>query len=114
MGKTTSYERGYKFELRVRKHLEKEGWWVIRSAQSRGLADLAAFWPGIAVNVGRDSEYLFPGQVMLIACRTDKARFSLQERQGLKNLARHLGHEAWLAHRAPGKGTKYALYLEEI
>ena len=110
----TSYQRGYKFERRVREHLEKQGYWVIRSAGSRGLADLAAFGQSIAVNVGKDSEYVFPGEVMLIACRVSKERFSPAERQSLKNLARHLGHEAWLAHRAPGPGSKYALYLEEL
>ena len=39
---STAYVRGRAFEYRVRRHLESCGYLVIRSAQSKGIADLVA------------------------------------------------------------------------
>lgn len=69
---TTPYQRGYQFELRVRKHLEDKGWFVIRAAGSRSAVDLVA---------------LRQGQVLLVQCRRD-GRLSRDQRQGLRALAR--------------------------
>lgn len=44
--KTTAYARGRQFELRVRKNLERNGWVVMRSPQSRGPFDLIALRRG--------------------------------------------------------------------
>ena len=41
-----AYLSGRRFEYRVANWLRQQGWWVMRSAQSRGLADLAAFRMG--------------------------------------------------------------------
>jgi len=38
----THYARGAAFERRVRKELEDDGWFVVRSAGSRGAVDLIA------------------------------------------------------------------------
>lgn len=102
----TSYRQGYAFEQRVRKHLEIQDYYVVRSAGSRGLADLVAFSTS-------------HGDVKFIACRTDRARYSAKEANALWHLAKRqqaLGvpAHAWLAYRAPGPGTRYDLYLEQI
>lgn len=40
-----NYYRGRDFEYRVRKFYEKHGWFVVRSAGSKGTADLVAISP---------------------------------------------------------------------
>lgn len=42
----TKYARGRSFEYRVKNYYEKHGWFVIRSAGSKGIADLVAISPG--------------------------------------------------------------------
>lgn len=39
----TNYKRGYAFERRVRIYFEENGFYVVRSAGSHGVADLVAF-----------------------------------------------------------------------
>jgi hypothetical protein len=42
----TNYQRGRAFEYRVRDRLKKDGAaYVMRAAQSKGIADLLALWP---------------------------------------------------------------------
>ncbi len=41
-----NYRKGYARELRARRDLESGGWYVIRSAGSRGLVDLVALKSG--------------------------------------------------------------------
>ena len=53
----SGYSKGANFERRVRKHLEKQGWVVFRSAGSHSPADLIA---------------LRTGEVMLIQCQLSK------------------------------------------
>lgn len=40
---TTNYQRGYRAEIKVRRHLEDSGWKVVRAGGSKGEADLVAF-----------------------------------------------------------------------
>ncbi len=47
----TRYQSGYAFERRVRKMLEGMGYYVIRSAGSKGIADLVALGKSIKVLV---------------------------------------------------------------
>ena len=42
----TNYRRGREFEHRVRRMLEGDGYFTVRSAGSRGLFDLVALQPG--------------------------------------------------------------------
>jgi len=105
----TSYRKGYRFELRVWKWLESLGWWVMRSAGSRGLVDLAAFGPAM---VFKGFRALKLGKVMLIACRTNRSRFTAKEREELCSLAHRLGHKAFLAYREPK--PPWTLHLEEL
>lgn len=40
-----AYKKGYEFETRVRKALQRAGWWVHRMHQSRGAMDLIGLCP---------------------------------------------------------------------
>jgi len=52
-----NYRRGYNFELRVKRSLEKRGFFVVRSSGSHGPADLLA--------VSKD------GKVLAVQCKLD-------------------------------------------
>lgn len=41
----TRYARGRQFEYRVKRYYENKGWFVIRSAGSKGIADIVAISP---------------------------------------------------------------------
>ena len=89
----SNYDRGANFERRCQKRLEKEGWFVIRSAGSHSLIDLAAFKAG---------------EVILVQCKTDGV-LSVAERQQLVELGRETGCPVFLRKR---QGRKIA--SEEI
>ena len=55
----TNYSRGASFERRVRDHLRGEGYFVVRSAQSKGDFDLVA---------------LKLGEVLLVQCKANKVK----------------------------------------
>ena len=80
----TNYQRGYRFEVRVRKFLEGLGFQVMRSAGSKGPADLAAF--------GR-------GQVLLFSCKVDQSDFTIEGNNKLYRMARAGGGWPFLAWR---------------
>jgi len=70
----TNYQRGRAFEYRTRNACTKLGAvYVMRAAQSKGLADLAAFWPH--------------AEPWLIQCKLD-GRFTKKERAGMLDLYR--------------------------
>lgn len=50
----THYDGGAAFERETRKHLENDGYWVIKAAGSKGKADLVA---------------IKPGQVLIVQCK---------------------------------------------
>lgn len=69
----TKYEQGRRFEQRVRTYLEeKSGYNVIRSAGSKGPADLVAF---------------DQNTIMLIQCATSEEAKSERDRQKLRDFA---------------------------
>lgn len=76
----TSYLRGRRFEWRVRDYLTMLGYFVVRSAGSRGPVDLVA---------------LRRGRVLLVQCRA-RGRGVPPE---LRDLAARLGAEAVLARK---------------
>ena len=41
----TKYHRGRRFEYKVKQYYESHGWFVVRSAGSKGIADLVAIKP---------------------------------------------------------------------
>ena len=95
----TNYERGRAFEYRVRDHLLNTGAaLVIRSAQSKGKVDLAAFWPLVA-----DS------QPWLVQCKRD-GKLSHDEGNDLVAIADEVGALALLAYAGPkGRGVEFEI-----
>ena len=83
----SNYDRGANFERRCQKRLEKEGWFVIRSAGSHSLIDLAAFKGG---------------EVILVQCKTD-GKLSINEREQLKELARMTCCQVFMLSRQGNK-----------
>lgn len=71
----TNYDRGKRFEHRVRDDLRKRGYYVIRSAGSKGKIDLVA---------------LIDGDVLLIQCKRD-GRLPPAERKELLAIAAKYG-----------------------
>jgi len=67
------YRAGANFERRVRKYFERDGFFVIRSAGSRGLVDLAVFGPS--------------GQAIFIQCKR-RGKLSNHEWRELETLGK--------------------------
>lgn len=81
---STNYQRGAAFELRVKHHLEVNGYEVIRSAGSHSIIDLIA---------------LKPGQLLIIQCKaSEKPALLPADRQRLTAFAAWLNNEnAWVS-----------------
>lgn len=103
----TNYQRGRTFEYRVRDDLyhKHDAVYVMRAAQSKGLADLIALFP-------RDTN---AHNVWLVQCKTGTAKMPLAERFALADMARECGAIAMLAQPGPrNRGVTYThLYNEE-
>ena len=97
----SKYTRGSNFERRVKKYLEGAGWFVVRAAQSKGLADLMG---------ARKTEWGYP-EVCLVSCRIH-GRWSPQEKQDLLAAAEKTSAIAFLASRGPG--PHYLLNLDRL
>ena len=87
------YRRGRALEYAVKKHLEEQGYFVVRSAGSKGPADLVA---------------LREGEILLIQCKKD-GRLSKDEAYELLEAARIAGGKAILAYK-----EKRTLVLKEV
>lgn len=70
------YNRGRRFEYRVKDYLIKKGYFVIRSAGSKGVADLVAIEP-----------YYNHSKAYLIQCKYGTAKINKQEVVKLTRLA---------------------------
>lgn len=79
------YAKGARFERRVRDELIERGFFVARSAGSRGPLDLVAF--------GKDEN------VQFIQCKLQRERMSKKEKQELYELARRFGVKAIFAFK---------------
>ena len=55
------YIAGKKFEYKVKEHYEKEGYYVVRTAGSKGIADLVA--------IPNRENYFLPELALLIQCK---------------------------------------------
>jgi len=97
----TNYSRGAHFERVCKKYLEGAGWFVVRAAQSRGLADLMG---------ARKTEWGYP-EVCWVSCRIH-SRWSPQEKQDLLAAAEKTSAIAFLASRGPG--PHYLLNLDRL
>ena len=87
--KSTQYALGRSFEYSVRNLLRNHGYFVVRSAQSKGEADLVA---------------LASGSVLLIQCKRGGS-IPKSEQESLFALAQRIGAEAILADRKTGRGV---------
>jgi len=88
----TAYARGAAFERRVRRLLEEDGWFVVRSAGSRGAVDLIAL---------RERGNVL--RVQLISCKLN-GYVPPAEREQLLELKRQLPHaEVLIAARRDGR-----------
>ncbi len=94
-------ERGAYFERRVRRHLEREGWFVVRAAGSRGPLDLVALRSD-----GRGG-----CEARLIQCKVRQTHFTLNDWSILEQAALNAGATAWLACRDRA-ATRYAIILK--
>ena len=83
----TQYQRGANFEREVKKYLEEMGYYVMRSAGSKGLADLIA---------------LKKGKTLLIQCKIS-GDISPKEFNAFTDLGRKLGVSTTLAKKVKGK-----------
>jgi Holliday junction resolvase len=106
----TNYARGRAFEYRVRKELRSKGYVVIRSASSKGAADLVAIRPyttAAAEMLGRDIRSHW---ILFVQCKLSAAAMPPVEWNALCKLA-----EAALAVPvlavAGGAGNKKAYYI---
>lgn len=86
--KNKAYQKGYRFERRVKKHFEKLGYYVKRSYASKGAEDLIAIKEiELVGHKPRISE------VLLIQCKNLKVEKKLDKREidNLKTLAKQTG-----------------------
>lgn len=94
--KTSAYERGRKFEWRVRDYFRKLGYYVLRSPQSAGPADLIA--------IKKDE------RILLIQCKLS-GKMPPAERCVLGTLAESIGAKALLISRMSAQ-DKYGLEIK--
>ena len=85
----TNYASGRNFEYRVRDWLESRGYTVIRSAGSRGFADLVA---------------LAPGEVLLVQCTTSEESKSESYRSDFREEAEMCGGIPLLVYKERVRG----------
>jgi Holliday junction resolvase len=87
----TNYSRGYAFELKAWKDLQRHGYFIVRAGGSRGPVDLMAVAPG--------------PQVLFIQCKRD-GRLSIEDRRDLYNLGMAFNATPILAYS--DKGVQYS------
>jgi Holliday junction resolvase len=86
---TTGYDLGRALEYRVKQQLERDGYYVVRAAASKGLVDLAA---------------MKPRQLLLVQCKRSGA-LPPAEWNALYDLAAHLSAVPVMARRGV-RGTQ--------
>lgn len=86
------YQLGYDFEVRVKKYLEADGWYVVRSSGSHSPIDL------LAVKLNE--------QPIGIQCRRTE-RLSKAEDAELKKLGATYGFRPLLVYRLPDKSIEF-------
>jgi len=89
--KQTQYQLGRSFEYRTRKILEDNGYYVVRSAQSKGLIDLVA---------------LKKGEVLIVQCKRGGI-LDKEEWDSLLELAVAIGATPVFSERSDGLQTNF-------
>lgn len=109
ISKNTAYKRGRAFEYRVKKHFEKQGYYVVRKYASKGAEDLIAIKSMILQRIHTTDGQVIPvktaSEVLLIQCKNLKVEKKLdkKEAQRLKDLAKQCGGTPLLASNANHK-----------
>lgn len=90
----TNYQRGANLEYKVRRQFEEAGYYVVRSAGSRGVADLVA---------------VKQGQVFWIQVK--KSTSTAKEKEKLEELVeKYGGYGIWATSQY--RGVQYEIYFE--
>ena len=92
------YRKGRAFEQEVSRYLRRKGIWVIRSAGSKGAADLVA-WYG--------------GRRALLQCKAGSEPHR-RELDTLKRMARDMGATAWVIKPPRGEPRAYLVYPDQL
>jgi Holliday junction resolvase len=103
ISKNTAYKRGRQFEYRVKKHFEKQGYYVVRKYASKGAEDLIAMK---SIDLRKTSAFAnYASETFFIQCKNLKVEKKLdkKEAQRLKDLARQCGGTPLLASNANHK-----------
>lgn len=103
----SNYVRGRAFEYRVRDDLRKRGYVVIRSAQSKGSADLVAIRQST-------SDPSMSHWILLVQCKLSTGAVAPKEWNALYGLAGQAGAVPVLAVAGgPGNPKKYYILTSE-
>lgn len=91
----SSYHKGYRFERRVKRYLEEEGWTVFRQGKS-SFPDLICLKATNTVCSLMDREcYRKTTEIQLVECKVDRSGITNDERRRLKELAESIGVECF-------------------
>ena len=92
---SNSYRKGYLFEIRVKKLLEKKGWTVFRQSKS-SFPDLICLKAtnNFCSLIDREC-YRRTTEIHLVECKVDKSSITNEDRQKLKELADNIGIECF-------------------
>jgi len=92
---SNSYRKGYLFEIRVKKLLEKNGWTVFRQSKS-SFPDLICLKATNNYCSLIDREcHRRTTEIQLVECKVDKSGITNDEKQKLKELADSIGTECY-------------------
>lgn len=96
ISKNTAYKRGRQFEYRVKKHFEKQGYYVVRKYASKGAEDLIAMKSNKVGYYNENTKkpvFAILSEVLLIQCKNLKVEKPLkkEEKDRLKILAQQCG-----------------------
>ena len=99
--KNKAYQKGYRFELRVRNYYQKLGYYVIRKYASKGYEDL------VCIKARRCCENEMLSSVLVVQCKNLQTQRNLPatEKKGLIQLAKWTGGKPILATNVNHKIT---------
>jgi Holliday junction resolvase len=100
ISKNTAYKRGRNFEYRVKKHFERNGYYVVRKYASKGAEDLIAIKSIELVTAGNSiGNGMICSEVLLIQCKNLKVEKKLkrEDAERLIALAKQCGATPLLA-----------------
>lgn len=107
ISKNTAYKRGRQFEYRVKKHFERNGYYVVRKYASKGAEDLIAIKRAEVIGEDLDGKFVpksdlydtVCSEVLLIQCKNLKVEKKLKREDAVRliKLAEQCGGTPLLA-----------------